>query len=147
MQLNELTFAGNAGRDAEERTTKLGVRIVSFSLCHTTKGREGDKSLWVTVKVFENPDRLGTKYLCDDAAKIKKGANVFVKGPISLHEFTNKDGEKKTSLEMIANQVGVFERLPKSSENIFVNDPVFTPVIPKTNLDLTPPDWMNDIPF
>lgn len=104
MILNELNFAGFAGRDAEDKTTPSGTRIVSFSLCHTQKGKDGqaDKQTWVNVKAFS--------WSADTAARVKKGSNVFVKGPLSVEEYVSKTGEKKTMVSMIANQIAICEK-------------------------------------
>lgn len=104
MQMNELLIAGFVGRDAEDNTTKGGTRIVTFNVCHTVKGKNGAKDVntWVRAKVF------GT--WCDTAAGIKKGDNVLIKGPICLNEFTGKDGTAKSSLEIIANTIGLLKK-------------------------------------
>lgn len=65
MLLNEVTFAGNAGKDAEDFTTPTGTRIVSFSLCHTDKSNNQEKTTWLRVKVFGG--------FAEPASRIKKG--------------------------------------------------------------------------
>lgn len=104
MLINELTFAGNAGKDAVDKTTANGTRIVTFSLCHTQKGKQGspDKSTWITVKAFS--------WAAETAARIKKGMNVYVKGPLSVDEYVGQDGAKKTSVCLIANSIGIIEK-------------------------------------
>ncbi len=111
MQLNELLLAGFVGKDAAEHTTKSGTRIVSFNLCHTNKGKNGGKdiSTWVRVKVFGQ--------WCETAIQIKKGDNVFVKGPISLSEY-EKDGVKHSMIEMIANSIAVIKKVERQAEAV-----------------------------
>ena len=109
MQINKLVFAGFVGKDATDHTTQSGTRIVSFSLCHTSKGRNGGKdiSTWVRVKVFGN--------WCDSAILIKKGDNVIVDGSLNVSDFL-KDGVKNTIVEMTANSLGVIKKLEKAKE-------------------------------
>ncbi len=106
MQMNELTFGGYVGRDAEDASTASGTRIVNFSLCHTEKAkREGDpdRVTWVRVKVFGG--------WCDTAANIRKGDNVVVRGKLVENKWKDKEtGKERTSLEVIAFQLGVIQR-------------------------------------
>lgn len=103
MQTNDVTFAGYAGRDAEDRVTQGGTRIVTFPLCHTEKDNQGqDRSTWVRVKVFGG--------WCDAAATVTKGQNVVVKGKLNVENYTTKEGVERTSVDIIAFAVGLLER-------------------------------------
>lgn len=137
MLLNELTFAGNAGKDALDKTTNSGTRIVTFTLCHTQKSKLGgaDKSTWITVKAFS--------WAADTAAKIRKGMNVFVRGPLSVEEYTSKEGLKKTSVCLIANSIGILEKgAPRAYEQE-------TEQVAQTQTAgyFYNPDDLSDIPF
>lgn len=109
MQLNDVTFSGFVGKDATEHTTPNGVRIVSFNMCHTAKGKNGNKdvSTWMRFKVFGN--------WCDTASQIKKGDNVIVRGSLSSSEYTNKEGVKVTSTEVIAHSLGIIKKDAKAA--------------------------------
>lgn len=109
MHINETRLTGNAARNAEETFTKQGKRMVTFTIGHTQK----EETMWIKVKVFEN-DRPGSKYLCDDAKRVRKGCQVYVEGPISLNEYTGKDGEYKANLQIIANRLAIIEKAPKT---------------------------------
>lgn len=137
MLINELTFAGNAGKDALDKTTSSGTRIVTFTLCHTQKAKQGgaDKSTWITVKAFS--------WSAESAAKIKKGMNVFVRGPLSIDEYTAKDGSKKTSVCLIANSIGILEKGSPRAYEQASEQVVETPSIGF----LYNPDDLSDIPF
>lgn len=111
MQLNEIFFAGFVGQDPNDKTTANNLRIVDFNLCSTYKGKNGSKdiSTWVRVKVFGG--------WCDLASKVKKGDNVFVKGSLSINEY-EKDGIKKTSVEVIANSLSIIKKDDKDSHQV-----------------------------
>ncbi len=108
MQLNEMYFAGFAGRDAEEITTPGGVRIVKFSVCQTEKGRDGrgDISTWVEVISFGA--------WCDLAAKVRKGNNVMVKGKLQVREWQAKEGHTMKTVEVVAMTLAIFLRDERS---------------------------------
>lgn len=130
MNLNEVKFAGNAGRDAEDKIVGNGTRIVTFSLGHTQKGKNGaaDKTTWLTCKAFG--------FSADTAARIKKGMNVFVAGPLNIDDYTDKNGVKKTSTCVIAHSIGIIER-----ESYRQTDHVKTPAVDAYN------PFGEDIPF
>ncbi len=104
MLLNEITFAGNLGQDADDATLQSGTRIVSFSLCHNEKGKDGrpDKQTWVRAKVFGN--------WCELAATFKKGDNVFIKGRLDINVYKDKNGVERTSVDVIPFTLGRIER-------------------------------------
>lgn len=105
MQVNDLVFSGYAGKDAEDRVTRGGTRIVTFSLCHTEKPRQqGDEavSTWVRVKVFGG--------WCDTAAKIRTGQNVFIKGKLNVSPYTDGNGKERISVDVIVHALAILER-------------------------------------
>lgn len=104
MLLNELSFAGNAGADARDATTPSGTRVVTFSLCHNERGKDGaqDRQTWVRVKVFGG--------WCDLAASVRKGDNIFVKGRLDVNAYTDKDGNARTSVDVVAFVLGRIAR-------------------------------------
>lgn len=119
MILNEMNLAGNVGRDAEVKMSNAGRRIVKFSVGHTQKGfgDKPDHTTWFNVTAIET-ERPGSKYLVDDAARVKKGSNVYISGPLSLREYKGKDGSDKTSLDLLANRIAIIEKAPKPGVSI-----------------------------
>lgn len=112
MQINEIRITGNAARAAEVKTTAQGKRIVSFTVGHTSKSKEGDRTTWIKVTAFEN-ESFPSKITCDDAARVDKGNHVYVEGKFSIREYTGKDGTLKSSLEVTANRIGILLKAPK----------------------------------
>jgi len=90
--MNIFNFTGNLGSDAEIRYTADQKPITSWSVAVTSGYGKSEKTNWVRCTMFG--DR-GTKL----AEFLKKGTQVAVSGEASLNEFTNKQGEVKTSLE------------------------------------------------
>jgi single stranded DNA-binding protein len=98
MQTNDITFAGNVGADAKERTFDSGTRIVTFPLCHSEKREGKETATWVRVKVFGG--------WCDTASQIKKGENVVVKGKLNVETYKDKDGVERTAVDIVAFSLG-----------------------------------------
>jgi single-strand DNA-binding protein len=99
---------GNLGRDPETRYTKSGAMNVSFSVAASRRfndasGTLQERTTWFRVtawgKLAETLDRLA-----QDGA-LAKGQRVFVAGRLEADEFTGNDGQKRTSLEINADDV------------------------------------------
>lgn len=113
--MNVWAFTGNLGRDAETRYTPGGDAIVSFSV--GVKSGFGDKATttWARCAMFGKRGQAVADYL-------KKGQLVGVSGEVSLREWDDKDGAKRSSLEVRVNDLtllgkrdGQQDRQPSSS--------------------------------
>lgn len=85
------TVVGNLGRDAETKGV-AGKKVIEFSIASTKKTKNGDSTTWVRCSYWSTTAGV--------APYLVKGAQVAVAGTLSLREFTKKDGEKGSSLDM-----------------------------------------------
>lgn len=110
MLLNEITFAGNAGMDVDVKQTQAGKDWAQFTLAHTKtdKQTQAKTVTWVRVKAFG--------FAVDDARLVTKGANVVVKGELSVNQYKDKNGVDKTSVDILAYQIGVISKAPRGGE-------------------------------
>jgi single-strand DNA-binding protein len=144
MSVNTIYLSGRAGKDPEIRTTQSGSKVASFSLCtggkYTTKdGREVDDTAWHSIVAWKN--------LADTTERfIKKGSQVLVIGHLTYREWTDNNGTKRTTAEIIADKiepciVGQGQQPPAPAPAHQQRRPATTP-IPTT--DNAPDD---DLPF
>jgi single-strand DNA-binding protein len=98
-------LVGNLGRDAELRYTPQGTPVCDFSVASTEKGYNGreDTTTWVRVSIWGKLGETLKEYL-------KKGQQVAVSGKVQLREYTDRDGNKRSSLELKANEVQLVGR-------------------------------------
>ena len=103
MTVNRVTLIGNLGRDAEIRNTNGGTQVATLRLATTDRqksasGEWTDHTEWHSVVCFgqlaELMDRFG-----------KKGKQLYIEGRIQTREWTDKDGQKRWSTEIIANEI------------------------------------------
>jgi single-stranded DNA-binding protein len=87
----EAAFFGVLGRDAEIKTSKAGRQYLRINV----RVADNDAAQWVSVMVFE-PEAIQA------AAKLVKGARIYVEGRLSLDEWTAQDGTKKHSLSVLS---------------------------------------------
>lgn len=103
MSINKVCISGNLGRDPELRATASGMAVCKFSVCvnDRKKNQQGewvDVPNWVDVAFFGNRAESIHKYLA-------KGSLVFVSGRLHQNTRENKDGQKRSKLEIIGDDI------------------------------------------
>lgn len=103
MTVNKCILVGNLGRDAEIRNTAGGTVIANLRLATTDrrKAQDGtwqDHTEWHSVVTFGKTAEVMEKWG-------KKGKMLYVEGRIQTREYTDKDGNKRWSTEVVANEI------------------------------------------
>ncbi len=101
MSVNKVILVGRLGRDPETRYTGSGQAVCNFSLAtdETYKDRNGERQKrteWHRISVWGKLAEICQQYL-------KKGSLVYVEGRIQSREWQDKEGQKRTSFEIVAN--------------------------------------------
>lgn len=92
---------GNLGKDAEVKTTQSGQTLINFSVAHTVKTQNGDKTVWVNCTRFV-PQGQNSNI----AQYLKKGTKVWCEGEPSARAWINQStGEANSSLELVVYQI------------------------------------------
>ncbi len=96
---NRLTIVGHLGRDPELKYTPQGTAVANFSIATTEKrkgnGETTETTTWFRVTVFGKQAEIAQQYL-------GKGKLVYVEGRLKLNEYTDRDGNRRSSLEVTA---------------------------------------------
>lgn len=106
-----ISLSGTVGKDADIRSTSNGF-MANFSVATNArqKDREGnwnDIATWWEVTTFaKSEDWLRSNFY--------KGSKVFVSGEVTANQWTDRDGNKRTSLRVTASHA---EGLVKPTEN------------------------------
>jgi single-strand DNA-binding protein len=101
--LNKVMLIGNLGKDPEVRYTQNSQPVASFSLATSESwtdkaGQKQEKTEWHKIVVWGKQAELCGQYL-------SKGRQVFVEGKLQTREWTNKEGAKQYTTEVVALQV------------------------------------------
>jgi single-strand DNA-binding protein len=101
MSINKVILVGRLGRDPETRYTGGGQAVANFSLAtdETYKDRNGERQKrteWHKIVVWGKQAEIAQQYL-------KKGSLIFIEGRIQSREWLDKEGQKRTSFEIVAN--------------------------------------------
>lgn len=112
MSVNKVILVGRLGRDPETRYTGGGQAVANFSIAtdESYKDKNGErqkKTEWHKIVVFGKQAEIAQQYL-------KKGSLVFIDGRIQAREWNDKEGQKRTSFEIVANN---FRMLGDKSES------------------------------
>tara|TARA_R110000868_G_scaffold130125_2_gene339700 strand:+ start:345 stop:707 length:363 start_codon:yes stop_codon:yes gene_type:complete len=94
MSFSNTIIVGNLGRDPELKSTSGGMAIASFSVAVTIR----KETHWYNCKAFGKTAEFVTKYLV-------KGRCVCVSGEMKSSKWEDKEGNKRISWELSANNV------------------------------------------
>jgi single-strand DNA-binding protein len=100
MSVNKVILVGRLGRDPETRYTSGGQAVANFSVAtdESYKDRNGERQKrteWHKIVVWGKQAEIAQQYL-------KKGSLVFIEGRIQSREWQDKEGQKRTSFEIVA---------------------------------------------
>lgn len=98
--VNKVILLGNCGRDPEVRYLPSGKAICNISLATSNKWKEKDgtpheETQWHRVQFFDKLAEIAGEYL-------KKGQPVYVEGSIKYGKYTDKDGQEKNTVDIMA---------------------------------------------
>lgn len=117
-----MILIGNLGKDPEIRNLEGGVKVANFSLAttETYKGKNGEKvdsTEWHNIVLWRGLAEVAESFL-------KKGNTVFIEGKIRTREWTDKDGNKRYTTEIVAdNMVMLGGRRDQQSGGEYNNGP------------------------
>ncbi|MEE2768851.1 MAG: single-stranded DNA-binding protein [Actinomycetota bacterium] len=115
---NTVTIVGNVTRDPELRFTQGGAAVANFGVAWNMKNRDGEES----VSFF---DVTCWRSLAENVAEsITKGTRVVIYGRLDHRTWETQDGEKRSKVEVIADEVAPSLRWATSevSRNEFRRD-------------------------
>lgn len=96
--MNCLNATGRIGRDCEIRHTSGGDAIATFALAIDSGYGEKKITTWLNCSMFGKRGEAVAPY-------IKKGGQVAVSGELTNREYTDKDGNKRFSLDLRVNDL------------------------------------------
>ena len=124
--LNHIVIMGRLTRDPEMRRTGTGIPVSSFCVAvdrdwpnKDTGERETD---FINCAAWRQTGEFVSKYF-------SKGAMIVVSGRLQMRKWTDKDGNKRVSAEVVADNVYFGEsKKDKDEQNgAYSNVPYYTP--------------------
>lgn len=100
---SSVTVVGSLGRDPELRFAQSGIALTNFSIAANRRKKVGDTweddVTWFNVVVFGTVAE-------NVAASLAKGDRVIVTGHMQESSWEDKDGNRRTKMELVADSVG-----------------------------------------
>ena len=136
--VNRVTLIGRLGQDPEMRYTPSGMAVARFSLA-TNENRKDQQGNWQSETTWHNIVVFGQS--AERASEMfKKGNLAYVEGRISVRNWEDKEGQKRTSYEILANTIRNLS--PKPGSESFGESSHSQP-----EPTHTPPGMEEDLPF
>ncbi|NOY98311.1 MAG: single-stranded DNA-binding protein [Chloroflexi bacterium] len=101
--LNKVMIIGHLGRDPEMRYTPSGRPVTTFSVAvsrswNSSDGERHSETEWFNVVAWGHLAEICKKYLT-------KGQQVYIEGRLQTRRWEDKEGTKRTSVEVVANEM------------------------------------------
>ena len=99
--LNKIVIMGRLTRDPELRRTQSGTAVTSFSIAcdRDFKSQSGEKETdFIDVVAWRGTAEFVSKYF-------SKGRMAVVEGRLQIRDWTDRDGGKRRSAEVVADNV------------------------------------------
>lgn len=100
------TIIGNITSDPELRYSQNGIAIASFTVASTDKVFDKAKNEWVDGKKLFMRCTAWREFAEHIAGSLTKGMRVIAVGKIATDEYEDKDGNKRSSINMTVDSVG-----------------------------------------
>ena len=97
--VNKVILLGNAGQDAEMRSTSAGKSVANFSLAINQSFRDKkdgnvQRVEWVRCVAWGKLAEIAERF-------VTKGKQVFVEGRLQTRRFEDREGSPKTVTEVV----------------------------------------------
>lgn len=122
MSINIVVVSGNLTREAELQQTASGTALLKFGIAVNDRVKNSGTGEWEDKPNFFNVTVWGNR--AEALARfLTKGMKVTVKGRLHWSEWQNQQGEKRTGVDIVADDV----ELPPRSSNGNGGSPAPTP--------------------
>jgi single-strand DNA-binding protein len=114
--INKVILVGHLGKDPEVRQLEGGVSVASFPLATSETfnkdGKKVEQTEWHNIVLWRS--------LADVAAKfLQKGKLVYIEGKLRTRSFEDKEGVKKYTTEVVAENFTMLGRKTDFEQEAF----------------------------
>ena len=132
--LNKIVLMGRLTRDPELRRTQSGTAVASFTLAvdRDYKPQDGERETdFIDIVAWRGTGEFVSKYF-------SKGRMAVVEGRLQVRDWKDKDGAKRRSTEVIADNVYFGDSKRSESD---------TPAEPSGEFQELPEEEKGELPF
>ena len=110
--MNRVILMGRLVRDPDIKTTQSGMTIARMAIAVNRKGKPKDGQAtadFINLVAFDRTAEFAGHYL-------SKGRQVLVEGHIQQGSYTDKDGNKRTSFDVVCDNLEFADSKPADSK-------------------------------
>mgnify|MGYP001818617383 FL=1 len=102
--INKVILIGRLGSDPEVRYTPSGVAVANFNIATSEEwkdkdsGEKKERTEWHRIVAWRRLGEICGEYL-------SKGKQVYIEGRLQTRDWEDKDGNKRYTTEIVANDV------------------------------------------
>src|ERR1035437_3472219 len=119
--VNKVTLIGFLGDAPELRFSPKGTPVGNFSLAVSERWKDGDcapreRVEWFKVVCFGRLAEVCGEFL-------NKGRHVYLEGRLQTRKWKGPEGERRTVIEVVANQMQILDRAPRNGNGAKSDEP------------------------
>jgi single-strand DNA-binding protein len=107
MPTGPITVVGNVTGEPELRFTPSGAAVCNFTVAETPRTYDKQAQDWKDGTTIFWRCAVWREAAENAAESLNKGARVVVTGKMEQREFDDRDGNKRTSLDILVDEVAV----------------------------------------
>ena len=111
--VNKVILVGRLGRDPEVRYTPDGTMVATFTMATNEQwrdknGEKVEKTEWHRIVTYRRLAEICGSYL-------SKGSLVYIEGRLQTRSWEDKDGNKRSTTEIVAQNMQMLDSKGKDS--------------------------------
>ncbi len=113
--VNKVILIGNVGMDPEVRAMEGGVKVARVRLATTERfrdrqsGENKEHTEWHTITLWRGLAEVVDNY-------VRKGSQIYVEGRLRTREWTDQQGNKRYTTEVLADTMNLLGRRPEGGQ-------------------------------
>lgn len=108
--MNHITLMGRLTRDPELRHTNNGTAVASFTIAVEHRASQETHTDFIDIVAWKGAAEFVSKFFT-------KGQLIALHGRLSIREWTDKEGNKRKSAEVVADNIYFAESKKNRSES------------------------------
>ena len=121
QSVNKVILIGFLGDAPETRFTQQGKPVTKFSVAvnenwKDAQGTKQERVEWFRIVCFGRLAEVSGEYL-------QRGRHVYLEGRLQIRKWEDRQGEKRTSVEVVASQMRILDRAPDNGNGANAVDP------------------------
>ena len=112
--VNKVILIGNVGMDPEVRALEGGVKVARIRLATTERiynrqtQESKDHTEWHTITLWRNLADVADRF-------VRKGSQIYIEGRLRSREWTDNNGNKRISVEVVADDMKLLGKRPDNA--------------------------------